>query len=97
MAKKEINTQNERRNVDTFKLAVHRTELANRRTLMSYIRTSIGLTAAAIGLIHFIDEPWLSHVGWGLLPLAVICLLVGLDDYHRVRKSIDAEKRDGGL
>ena len=87
----------ERRNVDTFKLAVHRTELANRRTLMAYIKTSIALVAAAIGLIHFIDEPWLSHVGWGLLPLAVICLLIGLDDYHRVRKSIDEEKRDGGL
>ncbi len=93
---KRIN-QSERRNVDTFKLAVHRTELANRRTLMAYVRTAIGLTAASIALIKLVDDNWLTILGWGLLPLAVICLLIGIDDYHRVKKSINEEKRDGGL
>jgi putative membrane protein len=87
----------ERRNVDTFKLAVHRTELANRRTLMAYIRTAIGLTAASIALLKLLEDGWLTYLGWSLLPIAVICVLIGVDDYHRVRKSINEEKRDGGL
>tara|TARA_R110002124_G_scaffold78287_12_gene209296 strand:- start:7877 stop:8170 length:294 start_codon:yes stop_codon:yes gene_type:complete len=90
-------TQNERRNVDTFKLAVHRTELANRRTLMAYIKTVIALVASSLALIKLVEDQWLTVVGWGLLPLALICLLVGLDDYARVKKSINEEKRDGGL
>ena len=93
---KKIN-RSERRNVDTFKLAVHRTELANRRTLMAYIRTAIGLTAASIALIKLVEDGWLTYLGWALLPLAVMCVLIGMDDYHRVRKSINEEKRDGGL
>jgi putative membrane protein len=87
----------DRRNVDTFKLAVHRTELANRRTLMAYIRTAIALTASSVGLIKFVDERWMTIAGWALLPFALICLLVGVDDYHRVKKSINDEKSDGGL
>ncbi|MCC3305944.1 DUF202 domain-containing protein [Sneathiella sp. HT1-7] len=87
----------DRRNVDTFKLAVHRTELANRRTLMAYFRTAIGLTAASIALLKLLEDGWLTYLGWALLPIALICLLIGVDDYHRVKKSINDEKRDGGL
>ncbi len=93
---KNIN-QSERRNVDTFKLAVHRTELANRRTLMAYVRTTIALVAGSIALIKLVEDQWLNVVGWGLLPVAVISLLIGIDDYHRVKKSINEEKQDGGL
>ncbi|WP_373086442.1 DUF202 domain-containing protein [Sneathiella sp.] len=64
---------------------------------MAYIKVTITLIAAAIGLIKFVDDPWLSHAGWVLLPFAVICLLIGIYDYQRVKKSIDGEKRDGGL
>jgi putative membrane protein len=87
----------ERRNVDTFKLAVHRTELANRRTLMAYIRTAIGLTAASIALLKLLEDGWLTYLGWALLPVAIFCLLIGIDDYHRVKKSINEEKQDGVL
>ncbi|MBO0334838.1 DUF202 domain-containing protein [Sneathiella sp. CAU 1612] len=87
----------ERRNVDTFKLAVHRTELANRRTLMAYVKTAIALCASAVALLKFLDSRWLSHIGWVLLALAVVTLLIGFADYRRVRKSINDEKRDGGL
>ena len=90
-------TQNDRRNIDTFKLAVHRTELANRRTLMAYVKTAIALCASAVGMIKFLDEDWLNHIGWILLPISVIVLLIGIYDYQRVKKSINEEKRDGGL
>lgn len=87
----------ERRNVDTFKLAVHRTELANRRTLMAYVKTTIALCASSLALLKFLDSRWLNNIGWILLVLGGVTLLIGFADYHRVRKSINDEKRDGGL
>ncbi|MCR9213497.1 MAG: DUF202 domain-containing protein [Proteobacteria bacterium] len=87
----------DRRNIDTFLLAVHRTELANRRTLMAYVKTAIALCAASVALIKLLDDQWLGHVGWVLLPIALITLLIGIADYHRVKKSINEEKKDGGL
>ncbi|MAL79569.1 MAG: hypothetical protein CMN55_10740 [Sneathiella sp.] len=87
----------ERRNIDTFKLAVHRTELANRRTLMAYIKTAMGLAAGSVALLQLVDDNWLQLLGWALLPLAALALIVGIFDYQRVKKSIEAEKRDGGL
>ncbi|MZR30331.1 DUF202 domain-containing protein [Sneathiella litorea] len=97
MTDEQLENARDRRNVDTFKLAVHRTELANRRTLMAYIRTAIGLTAASIVLLKLLEDGWLTYVGWALLPIAAMCVLIGVDDYHRVKKSINEEKRDGGL
>ncbi|MDF2368057.1 DUF202 domain-containing protein [Sneathiella sp.] len=87
----------DRRNIDTFKLALHRTELANRRTLMAYVRTAIALAATSFALIKLVDDKWLTALGWGLLPITAIVLVVGFTDYHRVRKSINDEKHDGGL
>jgi uncharacterized membrane protein YidH (DUF202 family) len=64
---------------------------------MAYVKTAIALCASAVGLIKFLDDQWLSHVGWSLLPLSAVVLLIGIYDYQRVRKSINEEKRDGGL
>lgn len=90
-------SRNERRNMDTFLLAVHRTELANRRTLMAYVRTAIALTAGALALIKLIDDVWLQNLGWALLPISAMVLLIGFVDFNRVKKSINDEKHDGGL
>lgn len=78
-------------------LAVHRTELANRRTLMAYIKTSFALAGSAIAILKLLDDSFLEIVGWILLPLALLTLLIGVADYHRVKKSINEEKHDGGL
>ncbi|WP_334129097.1 DUF202 domain-containing protein [Sneathiella sp.] len=79
--------------VDPFILSVHRTELANRRTLLAYIKTAIALTAGAVALLKFSAETYLHFIGWCLLPLSLLALLIGLIDYHRVRRSINREKR----
>ncbi len=47
-------------------LAADRTVLANERTLMSYIRTSLALAAAGGSLIHFLDS-LVANIGGGLL------------------------------
>jgi len=64
---------------------------------MAYVRTAIALTASSFALIKLIDDQWLAIIGWLLLPVTAIVLLIGFFDYHRVRKSINAEKHDGGL
>lgn len=90
-------TVNEKRNADTFRLAVHRTELANQRTLLAFARTSIALCASAVALIQLKENTWLEHVGWAILPVSAIVLATGVYDYLRVRASINSEKKDGGL
>ncbi len=64
---------------------------------MAYVKTAIALCAASVALIKLLDDQWLGHVGWVLLPIALITLLIGIADYHRVKKSINEEKKDGGL
>ncbi|MEH6524998.1 MAG: DUF202 domain-containing protein [Sneathiella sp.] len=76
---------------------MHRTELANRRTLMAYVKTAIALCAASVALIQLLDDKLLGLLGWVLLPLSLTVLLIGLYDYNRVKKSINEEKKDGGL
>lgn len=62
-------------------LAVDRTALANERTLLSYIRTSVALAAAGGALIHFLDS-LATNVGGGLLlALAAGILGVGLQRF----------------
>lgn len=54
-------------------LAADRTTLANERTLLSYIRTSLALAAAGGSLIHFLTS-LVADVGGGLL----LALAVGI-------------------
>ncbi len=62
-------------------LAADRTVLANERTLMSYIRTSVALAAAGGSLIHFL-ESLAADIGGGLLlSLAAGILGVGLQRF----------------
>jgi putative membrane protein len=90
-------TDSDRRNIDTFKLALHRTELANRRTFLAYLKTAIALCASGVALLHLLDNQWMGTVGWVLLPISLFVLMIGIADYQRVKKSIDEEKHDGGL
>ena len=62
-------------------LAADRTTLANERTLLSYIRTSVALAAAGGSLIHFLGS-LAANVGGGLLlALAAGILGVGLQRF----------------
>ena len=62
-------------------LAADRTTLANERTLMAYIRTSIAQAAAGGSLIHFLTS-LAANIGGGLLlVLAAGILGVGLQRF----------------
>ena len=70
-------------------LAYDRTVLANERTLLSYMRTSIALFAAGGTLLKILhDEPAMVHLGIILLGLGSLFALVGVIRFLQVKKRI---------
>jgi putative membrane protein len=57
--------------------------LANERTLLAWVRTSLALLASGVGLMQFLpDIPLNSIVGVGMLVLGALASLVGLQRYR---------------
>ncbi|WP_136661217.1 DUF202 domain-containing protein [Nitratireductor sp. XY-223] len=83
----------ERRSVENLVLAIVRTELANRRTLLSYLNTSIALFVSGAGLLKLSGSQWLEWVGIALMPISVAVAVIGIVDYRILRRSIEAEKQ----
>jgi putative membrane protein len=69
-------------------LAVDRTALANERTLLSYIRTALGMAAAGVSLLHFLEGAAIALLGWLLISSSVAALIVGVVRYRRVDQRI---------
>lgn len=69
-------------------LAIDRTKLANRRTLLAYIRTSfyfIGLGLTVVGIESFEQ---LKFLAIPLFVISPIVILIGLISYFREKKKI---------
>ncbi|MBC8418672.1 MAG: DUF202 domain-containing protein [Proteobacteria bacterium] len=73
-------------------LAEFRTDLANRRTLLSHIRTALAFFAGGLALIKFSGHPLIWLIGWLILPAGVIILVQGVITYIKVTRAIQAEK-----
>ncbi|MDQ0198968.1 DUF202 domain-containing protein [Neobacillus ginsengisoli] len=72
-------------------LAIERTKLANDRTLLAYIRTSLTFFAAAAALIEFFDKNIKFEItAYITISLGFILLLVGFYNYYRSKKTIKA-------
>jgi len=69
-------------------LSITRTILANERTLLSYLRGSVGCLLGGIGLIKFLDHPVYLFSGSVLLVFSVILFVVGLKRFRSVKKLI---------
>ncbi|WP_419908463.1 DUF202 domain-containing protein [Hoeflea sp.] len=82
----------ERRSVENLVLAIVRTELANRRTLLSYLNTSIALFVSGAGLLRLSGSAWLEWIGIALMPVSLVVAVIGIVDYSILRRSIEAEK-----
>lgn len=86
---------NEKRNIDSVILALLRTELANRRTLLAYIKTSLGIAITALGLLKFSEEQSsFSLIGMILIPISLLILVIGFIDYFITKHKIELEKED---
>jgi uncharacterized membrane protein YidH (DUF202 family) len=82
----------EARSVENLVLAIARTDLANRRTLLSYLNTAIALFVSGAGLLKLSGATWLEGLGIFFMPLSVIVAIIGVIDYRVQRRSIVAER-----
>ena len=75
-------------------LAAGRTDLANERTFLAYVRTALALFAAGVTLVHFFDSAWLTFVGWAFVPIGLTTLVIGTIRCKRMRDRIqEMQKR----
>jgi len=87
-------------------LAITRTILANERTLLSYLRGSLGCLLGGIGLIKFLDHPIYLLVGSVLLVISAALFVAGIMRFRSTRKLVSeidpeewlaVERTAGGL
>lgn len=71
-------------------LAGDRTELANERTLLSYIRTSLTIIIVGFSLNKFFDIPMLQIIGVCLILLGVGTIIFGLWRYINMKQVISS-------
>ncbi|MBP8824811.1 MAG: DUF202 domain-containing protein [Flavobacteriales bacterium] len=70
-------------------LAMERTRLANERTLLSYIRSSLYLLVGGVALVQVEGFGNLHYAGYLALVLCLLFLAVGLFRFLRLRDQLD--------
>jgi putative membrane protein len=72
-------------------LAVDRTKLANQRTLLSYIRTTLMLAATGITVIKIIPPgDILFYAGLVIAAISPLFIVVGIYSYKKTMKNINS-------
>lgn len=72
----------------TDRLAISRTDLANERTLLAYVRTALALGAGGVGLVQFFISPTVITLGWALIVGGTLVLIVGVVRFRRARHAL---------
>ncbi|MFO7887887.1 MAG: DUF202 domain-containing protein [Eubacteriales bacterium] len=70
-------------------LAIERTQLANKRTLLAYIRTAFSLLIASLAIIEFFENRYLIYLSFVLIPSSFIFLIIGIVKFLQSQKTID--------
>jgi putative membrane protein len=69
--------------------SLEQTKLANSRTLLAYIRTSLSFLAAAAALIEFFNKSlMLKSIAYISISLGIFFLLIGIHSYYHSRRTI---------
>lgn len=69
-------------------LALERTRLANERTLLSYIRSSLYLVLGGIALLQLKDFTEIRWLGYFSLGLSVIFVIVGITRFIQLHRTL---------
>jgi putative membrane protein len=70
------------------RLALARTLMANQRTVLAYVTTSLGLLAGGYGLIVLTGHMLLQAAGVVGLALSGIVVILGLVRYRRMKRAL---------
>ncbi len=65
--------------------------MANERTFLSYVRTSLAFLIVGGSFIKFFTFLWTFITGWIFISLAVIIFFIGIIRYRRFKSRINAE------
>ena len=83
-------------------LAIERTRLANERTFLSYIRSSLYLLLASIAFFQLIDFPNFEYLAIISLVFSIVFFVVGIYRFVLLKKSLkrlyyfsEKQKEDG--
>lgn len=69
-------------------LAVERTKLANERTLLSYIRTSLYLVLGGIAFLGMKDLEEIRNLGFLSLTISAVLLVIGILRYLQLKRHL---------
>ncbi|WP_298534297.1 DUF202 domain-containing protein [uncultured Algibacter sp.] len=69
-------------------LAIERTRLANERTLLSYIRSSLYLLLGSIGFFQLKDFPNFKYLALASLVFCIIFFVIGIFRFRLLKKSL---------
>lgn len=81
-------------NPDTFvrdRLARQRTEMANERTLLSYVRTAMGFFIVGVPAVWWLELPGIQLLGVVSLVTGVVFLGVGVWRFCTIKAGIDKQ------
>ncbi|MBR4163526.1 MAG: DUF202 domain-containing protein [Solobacterium sp.] len=70
------------------KLALTRTDLANERTMLAYVRTFIGMVSAGIAILKVFDFPWTRPIAVLFLGCSVPMLVIGIYRYVKTGNNL---------
>lgn len=69
-------------------LAIERTKVANERTLLSYIRTTLYLILGGIAFLGMKDLEEVKGLGYFSLTLSIVVLFIGIVRFYQLKKHI---------
>ena len=69
-------------------LAIERTRLANERTLLSYIKSSLYLLLGGITVLQLKNFPDLEYLGYTALGFSAIFIIIGIYRFTLLKKSL---------
>lgn len=89
MSKCNIEFENNKELILRDYLALERTKLANERTLFSYIRTSLYLLTAGIGVLQIESITSLDGVAWICIISGIILFFMGFYRYRQMKEHLE--------
>jgi putative membrane protein len=69
-------------------LAIDRTNLANERTLLSYLRSSAALIIAGISIVNLSNSNWFTIIGIICVPIGILTGIFGIIRFTAMNKKI---------
>ena len=69
-------------------LSMERTKLANERTLLSYVRTSLYLILGGIAFLGMDDLAKIKILGYFFISIAIVILLAGILRFYQLKRHL---------